>query len=115
MIGVWAERSRARTSRAVSKPSRPAICTSRSRTAKSSCSRRRRASSPEVSPDQMVAGRLEDRLQGHQIGRLVVDQQDADRRGAGLVGRRGHGAHLGREGGSRAWPRAGDIGSGGSS
>src|SRR5260370_24733529 len=48
IIGVFLDRSRERIVAAVSKPSIPGSCTSSRITAKSSLSRRRRASSPEL-------------------------------------------------------------------
>jgi len=68
--------SRARSCRAVSKPVRPGICTSRSTTAKSRSSKRRKASSPESALDEVVAEVFEDRRQGEEVGGLVVHQED---------------------------------------
>ena len=61
-------RSRCLISSAVSKPSSPGIWTSSRITAKSSCAAgTRSASSPDVRADELVAERLEDRLEREQV------------------------------------------------
>ena len=78
MIGVCCERSRSRISAAVSKPSMPGIWTSIRMTAKSSSRMRSSASSPERARTRSRPIAAQDRLQGEQVVRLVVHQQDVD-------------------------------------
>ena len=96
-------RSRCLISSAVSKPSSPGIWTSSRMNAKSWWSSSRSASSPERRADEVLAERLEDRLEREQVLRAVVDEQDVDdrlrahvvshpsRRPARRAGRRGTG------------------------
>ena len=80
MIGIVLVRSRCLITSAASKPSMPGIWTSSRITAKSSrCSRMRSASAPDVGGDELVAERLEDRLEREQVLRAVVDEQERRR------------------------------------
>ncbi len=83
-------RSRRLMYSAVSKPSRSGIWTSSRMTAKSSCSSRRSASSPEVTVTQRQASGASTASSASRFSRPVVDQQDGRRGG---LRARGHGGH----------------------
>ena len=85
MIGTFLVRSRRLIRAAVSKPSMPGICASRRISAKSSLQQRAQRLLAGAGPYQGLVEGAEDRLEGQEVLRAVVDQQDP-----GSVGHESH-------------------------